>query len=427
MGKGMALSLDKETTGAWIIHHSRKIISDTAAPAEYSALDEAGKAAELLMRLGETDEATLGKEEVAAIAMATKLNPRTELAHYLQLLKGRRLIDIAGDDVQVLGVTTRSVLSHAADIFDEAQPGSHERAAIALGELASRAPLPLADAKEYVGDTFKMKSADVGDFLRRSAEIGFVDQEGDDPSSILLFNGNLFKKDAVAKAARVLSSLSSAEQSSLTAITDQLNKAGCIYANSCEQVLGQALFEKLKAAGVLEVNTVANERGDHAFVTLPGAFHKFVNPLIDDTFDMAKALVSALSYGMQLRPSSQGRILNFDWILNALIAGRTIGPATAIGADYRVLEQNRVVQLIPATTSGMFSMKLLKREVGELALQVLKRGNANAESINVPPSAPMTGYQGPEYAREQTRKRQSQPSKRHTHDILSALRAGRGI
>ncbi|WP_336190522.1 hypothetical protein [Pseudomonas aeruginosa] len=422
----MDFELDKETTGAWIVHHSRKIVSDTAAPAEYSVLDEAGKAAELLMRLGETNEVTLGGQEVAAIAKSANLNPRTELPHYIQLLKERRLIDTAGDEIQVLGVTTRSVLSHAADIFKDAQPASHERAAIALGEVASRAPVPLGDAKEYIGDSFKMKSADVDDFLRRSTEIGFVDQEGDDPSSTLLFNGNLFKKDSVTKTARVLSSLSSQEQQSFSDIKDQLNKSGCLYANNCEKILGHTLFEKLRAAGVLEVNTVSNESGDHAFVTLPGAFHKFVNPLVDDTFDMAKALVSALSYGMQLRSSSQGRILSFDWILNALISGRTIGPATAIGADYRVLEQNRVIRLTPAR-AGMFSMKLLKREVGELALQVLRQGNANAEAINVPPSAPMSGYRGPEYAREKTRKKQSQPSKRHTHDILSALRSRRSI
>jgi len=420
------MKLDKETKGAWVIHHSRKIISDTSAPAEYSVLDEAGKAAELLMRLGETEEATLNKQEVAAIAQSAKLNPRTELPHYLGLLKERRLIDAAGEEIRVIGVTTRSVLSHAADIFDDGLPGSHEVAAIELGEMASQSPIALFDAKEYIGDTYKMTSSDVSDFLRRASEIGFIDQEGDDPSSILLFNGNLFKKDAVAKAAKVLSSLSPSEQISLGDLTDQLNKTGCLYAEHCEKVLGQQLFEKLKAAGVVEVNTVSNELGDHAFVTLPGAFHKFVNPLVDDTFDMAKALVSALSYGMQLRSSSQGRILSFDWILNALINGRTIGPATAIGADYRVLEQNRVVQLIPSG-QGRFKMKLLKKEVGELALQVLKRGNANADSIQVPPSAPMTGYQGPEYARERTRKRQSQPSKRHTHDILSTLRSQRGI
>lgn len=422
----MDLSLDKETTGAWIIHHSRKIASDTAAPAEYSVLDEAGKAAQLLMRLGETNESNLGKQEVAAIAMATGLNPRVELPHYLELLKAKRLIDTGGDEIQVIGVTTRAVLSHAADIFKDAQPGMHEHAAIAIGEMASQAPVSLIIAKEFVGDSYKMKSSDVDDFIRRSTEIGFIDQEGDDPSNILLFNGNLFKKDSVNKSARVLSSLSTAEQSSFLSITEKLKSVGCIYADNCERELGVPLFEKLKAAGVLEVNTVSNERGDHAFVTLPGAFHKYVSPLIDDTFDMAKALVSALSYGMQLRPASQGRILSFDWILDALIAGRTIGPASAIGADYRVLEQNRVIQLFPAN-SGMFRMKLLKKEVGELALQVLKRGNANAEAINTPPSAPMTNYQGPEYAREQTRKRQSQPSKRHTHDILSTLRSKRGI
>ncbi|WP_050575671.1 hypothetical protein [Pseudomonas viridiflava] len=422
----MDLSLDKETTGAWIIHHSRKIASDTAAPAEYSVIDEAGKAAQLLMRFGETQESNLGMQEVAAIAMATGLNPRVELPHYLELLKARRLIDIGGNEIQVIGVTTRAVLSHAADIFKDAQPGTHEQAAIAIGEISSQAPVSLTNAKEFVGDTYKMKSSDVDDFIRRSAEIGFIDQEGDDPSNTLIFNGNLFKKDSVAKSARVLSSLSTSEQSSLLSITEKLKNAGCIYADNCENELGVPLFEKLKAAGVLEVNTVSNERGDHAFVTLPGAFHKYVNPLIDDTFDMAKALVSALSYGMQLRPSSQGRILSFDWILDALIAGRTIGPASAIGADYRVLEQNRVIQLLPAN-SNMFRMKLLKKEVGELALQVLKRGNANAEAINTPPSAPMTSYKGPEYAREQTRKRQSQPSKRHTHDILSTLRGKRGI
>ncbi|MAB23625.1 MAG: hypothetical protein CMK78_04520, partial [Pseudomonadales bacterium] len=139
----MDLSLDKETTGAWIIHHSRKIVSDIAAPAEYSVLDEAGKAAQLLMRLGGTQEATLGTREVEAIAMASGLNPRVELPHYIKLLKDRRLIDTAGGEVSVLGVTTRGVLSHAADIFNDAHPKSHERAAIAIGEMASHAPVPL--------------------------------------------------------------------------------------------------------------------------------------------------------------------------------------------------------------------------------------------------------------------------------------------
>ena len=197
-------------------------------------------------------------------------------------------------------------------------------------------------------------------------------------------------------------------------------------ATKADSVLGRTLFEKLKAAGVYEVNTVSNEHGEHAFVNSPGAFHKFVNPLIDDSFDLAKALVSALTYGMTLRHASRGRIISVDWILGALIQGRTIGPATAIGNDYRVLEQNRVVQIILAG-SGMFRMRLLKREIGQLALQVLTKGDANAEAINAPPSSPMTGYVGPEQSRVRVRRNQKQPSKRATRDILSALRGGRSI
>ena len=75
----------------------------------------------------------------------------------------------------------------------------------------------------------------------------------------------------------------------------------------------------------------------------------------------------------------------------------------------------------------MYRMKLLKKEIGQLALEVLKRGNANAETINSLPSAPMSGYMAPERAREALRKRQSTPSKRQTQDILSALRGGRGL
>jgi hypothetical protein len=422
----MTSSSDKETKGAWIVHHARKISMDVAAPAEYSILDESGKAAELLMRLGAAEEDNLTKAEVEAIAKSANLNVRTELPHYLQLLQGRRLIDTSSDEVQVLGINTRGVLGHASDIFDDASPTSREIAAVEIGELASRSPVLLSEAQEYVSDTYKMKSADAADFLSRATEIGFVDAEGDDPSNTLLFNGNLFKRDSVTKSATVLSSLSSEEQTKLTEVTEMLNTSGCLLATTIETRLGVPLFEKLKAAGVLEVNTVSNEKGEHAFITLPGAFHKFVNPLIDDSFDMAKSLVSALAYGMNLRPSSQGRIQSVDWILGALISGRTIGPATAIGADYRVLEQNRVVKLIPAR-SGMFSMKLLKIEIGQLALEVLRRGDANAETIRGLPNAPMSGYLAPEKAREYLRKRQSKPSRRQTQDILSALRGGRGL
>lgn len=51
--------MEKQTTGAWVVHHGRKVAADMRGAAEFSAIDLAAKSAGLLARLGESDEATL--------------------------------------------------------------------------------------------------------------------------------------------------------------------------------------------------------------------------------------------------------------------------------------------------------------------------------------------------------------------------------
>ena len=173
---------------------------------------------------------------------------------------------------------------------------------------------------------------------------------------------------------------------------------------------------------------MTNEQGSHVYVTVPSAFHKFVDPMIDDCFDMAKSLVAALTFGMNSRSASQGRINMHPMLLGKLIAGREIGPASAIGKDYLVLEVNRVVKLRPDTTyPNRFYMMLLKKEVGQLALHVLTQGNASAQTLTELSSAPMSGYIGPEESRTSIRKNQSTMSERTTHDVLKAVRGGRTL
>ena len=416
--------MQKATKGAWIVHHSRKIITDISAPSEFPTLDASGKAAEFLMRLSSTDSNTLQKNEIEAVARSINLNPKTELSYFIDLLKNKRLIDTSSSlsEVHILGINTQNVLSNASDILDYLSPNKNELAAIELGEIVSKSPLLFKEASEYISDSFKMSSGEISEFLRRSSEIGFIDQEGDSRENTLLFNGNLFKRDSIKKSKAVLDSLSQNEQSKLNEVIGKINEYGCINVSICEKILGLELLEKIKASGVIEVNTISNEYGEHAFVTLPGAFHKFVDPLVDDVFDMAKALVTALTYGMQQRSSSQGRINNIEKLLTALINGRTIGPATAIGNDYRVLEQQRVIKLTHHQ-NNMFYMKLLKKEVGQLALNVLSKGNIGQNSAELMiPIASMNLYHGPEFERERTRRKQSKPSKQHTNDILTALR-----
>jgi hypothetical protein len=420
----MAASV-KEITGAWVIHHGRKLVLDANGPAEFPAIDEAAKAATLVTKLGQSNQVNIPKTEVRAIAVASGLNPRHELTGLLQVLEKKRLIDQSEDEVSVLGVTTRGSLGHAADMYQDAEPSTFEQASISLAEIASQSPVRRSDVSDKIGDEHRLTKGQVGDFLNRAEEIGFVDKEGDGEDR-LLFNGNLFRRDSVIKTQKVLASLTEADERLVAEVSQLLSQNGCLTVSRVENILSKQLFEKLVAAGVYDLNQVTNEEGSHVYVTSPSAFHKFVDPMVDDCFDMAKSLVTALYYGMNARSSSQGRISMLPALLGKLIKGGEIGPATAIGQDYRVLEVNRVVKLRPdAIYPSRFYMKLLKREVGQLALYVLTQGNAYAQSLIDLPSAPMSGYVGPEESRVSIRKRQSTMSKRTTRDVLEAVRGGR--
>lgn len=409
--------------GAWVIHHSQKTASTVNGAAEFPALDAAGKAASLLSQMAATSQATLEKARVNALAKAAGLS-RIELPELLRVLKQRRLIEVSGNgDVEVLGLTSRATVQHAAEIFEEQDPTPEERASIMLAEATSVAPVPQAQLAEFVGDEFKLATSQCRELLLRSETVGFVDAEGQNADK-LYFNGNLFRRDNLVKAKRVIDSLSGAEQKKIAELDEKLARRGCLDLCTVEAILGKPVFEKLRAAGMYDVNHVANPLGEYRFVTRPAAFHKFNDPLADDAFDLAKALVAALAYGMTQSATSRGRIEMIGALLQKLVNGLSVGPATAIGEDYRVLETKGVIRVRKAPSYG-YTMRLLKRDIGEMAFNVLITGEAASTNIvDRPLPGRMTGYAGPEQTRSEFRRKQKEVpiSRRGTEDVLQALR-----
>ena len=109
--------------------------------------------------------------------------------------------------------------------------------------------------------------------------------------------------------------------------------------------------------------------------------------------------------------------------LKHLINGYWVGPATAIGQDYKILELKGVIQVRPED-GGMFSMKLLKKDIGELAYKVISEGEASTSCMAQFPSVSATRYVAPEPNRIVKRKKQSAPLKRGIATLLNDLRTG---
>jgi hypothetical protein len=357
------------------------------------------------------------------LAKANHISPKTELPAILAELARQRLILPGTGAIEVIGLTGQGVLESTARIFNETSHEKHEDIVITVSDAASENPLTDKSAVEALSDEFRLQSKDVLDTLQLGCNIGFFDSEAISPTERLLFNGNMFRREDARKINGVLSTLGVGEASKLTELNARLQASGCLPLQAATDMLGQELFDRLHSIGMFDVNVVGNNQGKNYFVTRPAAFSKFSDSIADDALDLAKALVASLTYGMTISSFYRGRIQMVSALMNKLIVGGTVGPATAIGNDYQALEFKGVVE-VTAAGGGMFNMRLLKPEVGRLALAVIQQGDITSETVAHLPGAKVTEYHGPEATREVKRKHSTEAVKLKAKNLLQEIRTG---
>ncbi|MGQ5315337.1 hypothetical protein ACULMH_17360 [Xanthomonas arboricola pv. corylina] len=420
--------MDKKTKGSWLIHHTNKLQGVTNQTG-YEKTFLAGKAGILLSAISSNNQVTVNNDRLTVLAKAANINTTFELPKLIEVLQQQRLIDTAAGGIAVLGVTTAKTLQHTSDIFDALAPGSTEVATLALAELASLEPVLAGHVAVELADSYLLGKAEIGQLMSDSEQIGFVDAEKLSPGETLLFNGNLFRRETTRKIKAVLDSLTSAEQSKLNELTETLKKQACVDTDFASKLLGDPLFKKVTAIGLFDISVVSNSTEDVGFLTLPSAFSKYSNSMVDDAFDLAKAFVSSVTYGMTKSSYARGQIQMVDALLSALVRGESVGPVNAIAQDYKVLELKGVVEVKTGSKKGRTGpmLRLLKTEVGELALQAIRQGDVSEHSLSSLPTAAVTTFSGPEHNREKIRRAQTKISPKATNDMLSILRTGGGI
>ena len=414
--------MEKRTEGAWLIHHTKKLF-DVRDTQDFEDIELAGKCGIFLSNLAADENTDLNKDKVDAIAKASSIK-KTEIETIKNKLVEAHLIDVVKNGgISVLGITTSTVLSHTANIFDSSNSNNYQKAALELSERISDLPKPEKELKEYISDEYKLTSRDTVDLFSQCEEIGFIDYENLDNDSKFYFNGNLFRKENIQKTNAILNSLNSDDSRKILEMNELLSKKGCITFEKAKAILGEVLLTKLQSIGMYDFNEVSNSHETKTFVTKPSAFSKYGNPFEEDALDLAKAFVSSLYYGMNFSSSGRGRITMLNALMRKLVNGFEVGPATAIGEDYRLLELKRVIQLRDAGNNRYF-MKLLKKDVGQLALQVLEFGDATEQSIqnSIVYSGSVTNYIGPEQKRFISRKRQTSQSKKSVAELLRTFR-----
>ncbi len=420
--------MDKKVQGSWLIHHTNKLQSITNQ-GSYQNTFIAGKAGILLSAISGTNENEITHEKLKILADASNINTAFELPKLLNILKDQELVDIGDAGIGVLGVTTSSALQHTSSIFESLEPSDIEFSAVELAETASIKPIDDAELSEQLSDNYRLSDSEMTQLLYDSEKIGFIDVENFGQNKKILFNGNLFRRDSAAKTKMVLDSLSSVEQSSLCELTDLLKQKACVSYIEAIKIIGEELFNKVNSIGLFDMSVVSNNHEEIGYLTLPSAFSKYSNSMVDDAFDLAKAFVASLTYGMTKSSYQRGQITMIDSLLTSLINGGEVGPVSAIGQDYKVLELKGVVSIRNGIKNGRKGplMRLLKKEVGELALQAIRQGDVSEQSIQSLPGAIISKFSGPELNREILRRKQREKSPFETNDMIDALRTGGGF
>lgn len=343
----------------------------------------------------------------------------------LRDLQNSGRIDVAENGaISVLGATSIAVLETTAEIFEDLEPSNEEYAVIDLSEKVSEKPLARPEASEFIGDIHnisKPQTDSLVDLCKSSALIDEVTDRG----RVVLFNSNTFRDGQYArKALQVLEGLKPEEAACLTEVQEKLRENGALYDADVKETLGSTLYRRLISVGLFDRMEVSNPKESVGYIASPNDFQKFGRPFQEDPIDDAKALIASLTYGQTRSGYRRGNITMPAALLRALIAGREVGGdgVRAIGEDYRELEARQVVQVTQKAYSR-YTMRLLKKDVGELALTIIRGGAAAQEAVLLDDSA-ATYFKGPHSVRTEVRSKNDVSDNRYLVETLDRLRSG---
>jgi hypothetical protein len=99
----------------------------------------------------------------------------------------------------------------------------------------------------------------------------------------------------------------------------------------------------------------------------------------DDILDDVKLLLASIRFGEYFTEHST--LNNPVQFLNALITRDRVGPHTANGTDFILLEKRGIVKAIPSHINNRYYLKLIRKDVGEAALRILSDAQFDVHEI----------------------------------------------
>ena len=408
----MDSELTQSRMGAWIVNISKHLLQyapNSLGLTHLGRIFFAGKCGSLLIKLSADETEQLTAKKVGVHAQLSGIDEAV-LAVYLDKLGalgclGRDRLD---RNFEVLSFSRQRVLETTWQIFETSDFDPLEINLLYILEFCLFRPRLESELKEYLSRDITEQDIDhILGLIEQFRLLGSIIIP--ERSEKLYFNEYQFGNRAI-DIGKAISALSEAR---LDEVDHLLNIVASRPGTPLEDI---EVSDKATALaiglGLVEVSEVSSRAGTARFLTMP----VFASPSVgretehleDDIFHHAKMFLSSLRFGELKSSPSRGKIIDPVILVSSLLNQGEIGPCTAIGEDYVILESEGIIRTVRATSKpgNQFRMQIRRREPVEMVLNILESGSMIATDVRSIQSLEWpVQYAGPEAPRAIAAKR----------------------
>lgn len=427
--------MDNIEKGSWIINtvkHVTGVRNDTVELNALEVTEKAGKAGILLGKLLVDKQEIISGKKLNVFARTANISPDA-IRTYAEILKKFGQVDYKLDkfdqvsELEIYCMSTESAIKTVTDIFDYFEPSEIEKGNLESLKVTFELPASREELVNTLVNKKKISESDVSEILDLESAFALIKKENIDNVDIY-YNEYAFADDA-SKISRAIAVLPETQRNDVVYVMEQVKKSqGFLADNFCDKI-NPSIISMMEGVGLLDGITVNSDFGKAVFYTTPQLIGPGIGTwkISTDVFNHAKLLLSSLRYGEYKSVSSRGAIYTTSKmmnIVNKLLRGEWVGPCTAIGEDYKLLEVAGVISVQPY--NGMYRMKLRQIEVGKLVKQMLEYNmlvNDSVNDIDVFNNLP-TGYIAPEERRKIIQADRTMPVKQIQEKFIASIRTG---
>lgn len=428
--------MDSLEKGSWIINtikHTAEVRTDTVELNELSKTERAGKAGILLGKLLVDNQEIISGEKLNIFARTANIS-LDAVKTYADILKKFGQVDYKVDkfdnvsELEIYCLSSEDAIQTVSEIFDYYEPNEIECGNLVSLKRTFDLPHTEDELLNYLTNEARFSEKNAKEIIELETTFSLIKKEKLGEKNIF-YNEYAFASDG-NKIAKAVASLSPGQQNDVKFVMEEIkNSQGYLQENLITKV-NPDIINMMEGVGLIDGVSVNSDFGEAVFYTTP----QLVGPGIrnwnisTDVFNHAKLLLSSLRYGEYKSVASRGAIYTSSKmlnIINKLIRGEWVGPCTAIGQDYKLLELDGVISVKPY--GGMFKMKLRQKEVGKLVKQMLEYNmillDDCVKDIDIFNNLPTT-FISPEERRKTIQAKRTVPVKKIQEKFIDSIRTG---